>query len=78
MHPNCESQIALRKLRETQIVYYECITNCHYTAVRKYIEERKRFDQEFATFAKISSRVELCKRLSANLPNEIVSTCRTK
>ena len=37
----------------------------NYTAVRKYIEERKRFDQEFATFAKISSRVELCKRLSA-------------
>ena len=29
LHPNCESQIALRKLRETQIVYYECITNRH-------------------------------------------------
>ena len=27
LHPNYESQIALRKLRETQIVYYECITN---------------------------------------------------
>ena len=28
-------------------------------------EGHYRFDQEFATFAKISSRVELCKRLSA-------------
>lgn len=36
----------------------------NYTAVRKYIEERVRFDDEFRTFVANKSRVDLCKRLS--------------
>ena len=36
----------------------------NYTAVRKYIEERKRFDEEFRAFVAEKSRVALCKRLS--------------
>ena len=36
----------------------------NYTAVRKYIEERVRFDEEFRTFVSNKSRVALCQRLS--------------
>ena len=36
----------------------------NYTAVRKYIEERVRFDEAFRTFVANKSRVALCKRLS--------------
>lgn len=36
----------------------------NYTAVRKYIEERVRFDEEFRAFVAEKSRVALCKRLS--------------
>ena len=36
----------------------------NYTAVRKYIETRVRFDDEFRTFVANKSRVDLCKRLS--------------
>ena len=35
-----------------------------YSDVRKYIEERVRFDEEFRTFVANKSRVALCKRLS--------------
>ena len=35
-----------------------------YSEVRRYIEERKRFDEEFKTFVETHSRVELCIRLS--------------
>lgn len=35
-----------------------------YSEVRRYIEERKRFDEEFKTFVETHSRVALCKRLS--------------
>ena len=35
-----------------------------YSEVRRYIEERKRFDEEFRTFVANNSRVALCKRLS--------------
>lgn len=36
----------------------------NYTAVRKYIEERVQFDEEFRAFVAEKSRVALCKRLS--------------
>ena len=35
-----------------------------YSEVRRYIEERVRFDEEFRTFVANKSRVALCKRLS--------------
>ncbi len=35
-----------------------------YTEVRKYIEDRIRFDEEFREFVENNSRVALCKRLS--------------
>lgn len=35
-----------------------------YTEVRRYIEERCKFDQEFKTFVENHSRVELCMRLT--------------
>ena len=35
-----------------------------YSEVRKYIEERKRFDEEFKTFCQERSLRELCKRLT--------------
>lgn len=35
-----------------------------YSDVRKYIEQRARFDEEFRTFVANKSRVALCKRLS--------------
>lgn len=35
-----------------------------YTEVRRYIEERKRFDEEFKTFCQERSLRELCKRLT--------------
>ena len=35
-----------------------------YTEVRKYIEERKRFDEEFKLFCENSSLRDLCKRLT--------------
>lgn len=35
-----------------------------YTDVRKYIEERCRFDEEFKAFCEANSRVALCQRLS--------------
>lgn len=39
-------------------------TEGKYSEVRKYIEERARFDKEFAQYIKTSSRVDLCKRLT--------------
>jgi hypothetical protein len=35
-----------------------------YTEVRKYIEERKRFDEEFKTFCTNHSLRDLCSRLT--------------
>ncbi|MBO7458605.1 MAG: hypothetical protein J6T80_05055 [Paludibacteraceae bacterium] len=35
-----------------------------YSDVRRYIEERKRFDEEFKAYVETHSRVALCKRLS--------------
>lgn len=35
-----------------------------YTEVRRYIEERKRFDEEFKQFVTNNTRVALCQRLS--------------
>jgi len=46
------------------VAYLPIPAERNYTQVRKYIQERCRFDEEFRQYVESHSRVELCQRLS--------------